>query len=165
MSESRIFRKMTPEEVPQLFRLVQERIEWMNEKGIRQWNVLKYDEIYPLSYYQEEQRQGHLFALLDAADGRVLSGGILRETDERWPDDVPALYLHSFVSKPGAPGAGAAFLSHVESLSRAMDKRCLRLDSACDNAPLGRYYESLGFAAVGECEDGPYRGTLRQKQL
>ena len=40
-----------------------------------------------------------------------------------------------------------------------------RLDSAVDNDALTQYYESQGFLPVGECEDGPYRGILRQKKL
>ena len=33
------FRKMTKEEIPSMFTLIKERIEWMDQIGIQQWNV------------------------------------------------------------------------------------------------------------------------------
>lgn len=45
------FIKLPPEKAPQMFDLVLERMKWMDEKGIEQWNVMGYDEVYPLSYY------------------------------------------------------------------------------------------------------------------
>ena len=44
------FIKLPPEKAPQMFDLVLERMKWMDEKGIEQWNVMGYDEVYPLSY-------------------------------------------------------------------------------------------------------------------
>ena len=44
-------------------------------------------------------------------------------------------------------------------------KAYLRLDSAEDSAALAKYYESLGFVNVGTCQDGSYKGILREKKL
>ena len=33
------------------------------------------------------------------------------------------------------------------------------------NQPLAQYYQKHGFIAVGECEEGLYQGTLRQKAI
>lgn len=43
----------------------------MDEKGIEQWNVIGYDEVYPLSYYEQKCRDGRAFALEDE-DGAIL---------------------------------------------------------------------------------------------
>ena len=48
------FREITKSEVPQMFSMILKRMEWMDEKGIQQWNAAKYDKIYPFSYYEEK---------------------------------------------------------------------------------------------------------------
>ena len=60
---------------------------------------------------------------------------------------------------------GEIFLRYVDEIARQRGKYYLRLDSAVDNQKLAEYYEAQGFIAVGKCEDGPYQGILRQKQL
>ena len=44
-------------------------------------------------------------------------------------------------------------------------KEVLRLDSQKVNDDLSRYYEALGYPAVGECIDGAYVGIKREKTL
>ena len=65
------FIKLPPEKAPQMFDLVLERMKWMDEKGIEQWNVMGYDEVYPQSYYEQKCREGRAFALEDK-DGAIL---------------------------------------------------------------------------------------------
>lgn len=163
--EQYTFRQLTKEEAPQMFDLIVQRIRWMDEQGIRQWNVTHYDEAYPLETKVEACERGEAFGLADA-QGRIACAAILLEEDEYWPrDQVKALYLHSFASRRDCPGAGAAFLRAAEEYARKLGKEYLRLDSQKDNEKLARYYKSQGFADMGECEDGPYHGTLRQKKL
>ena len=107
--KERKFIKLPPEKAPQMFDLVLERMKWMDEKGIEQWNVMGYDEVYPLSYYEQKCREGRAFAL-ENKDGAILCAAVLLENDSRWSDDVPALYVHNLVSKVGAGDAGAEFL-------------------------------------------------------
>ena len=40
--------------VDEVFGLILRRIDWMDEKGIRQWNVTGYAEAYPKTHYQEQ---------------------------------------------------------------------------------------------------------------
>lgn len=95
-----------------------------------------------------------------------MCAAIVLEKDEYWPEDgVKALYVHALASRCDCPGAGAAFLREAENLARSLGKEYLRLDSQRDNERLAQYYEKQGFCAVGECEDGPYSGTLRQKKV
>ena len=163
MEQSYTFRRITPEEVPQMFALIRQRMQWMDAQDIQQWNVAHYDEIYPLSYYEDECRQGRLYVL--ARGGEVVCGAVLLEQDERWPDDAPAYYIHNLASKEGVPGAGAAFLRETAQLARAVGKQYLRLDSAERNEALARYYAAQGFQPAGTCQEGGYRGVLRQKAL
>ena len=48
------FREITKSEVPQMFSMILKRMEWMDEKGIQQWNAEKYDKIYPLSFQDSD---------------------------------------------------------------------------------------------------------------
>lgn len=162
--KERKFIKLPPEKAPQMFDLVLERMKWMDEKGIEQWNVMGYDEVYPLSYYEQKCREGRAFAL-ENKDGAILCAAVLLENDSRWSDDVPALYVHNLVSKVGAGDAGAEFLRRAGEYALSINKEYLRLDSSENNEPLAKYYENLGFVPVGTCTDGPYKGVRREKKL
>ena len=61
---SYIFRQATAEEIPEVFALIMRRVAWMDTVGIRQWNVTKYDQRYPLCYYEMRRQKEELFALL-----------------------------------------------------------------------------------------------------
>ena len=65
MNNRYIFREIEKDEIPQMFNLILERIKWMDEKGIKQWNVTKYDEVYPQSYYEERRKKHEIFVLYD----------------------------------------------------------------------------------------------------
>ena len=101
-----IFRAMGPEEAPRMIELVRERIAWMDREGLQSWNTSDYLEIYPQDYYEERAREGVLFALARASDGKILCAGALLETDERWPDSLPAVYVHHLVSAVDERGTG-----------------------------------------------------------
>lgn len=165
MNSSHVFRLIRKEEIPEMFSLILRRMEWMNEKGVRQWNVSGYDKTYPQSYYEEKQQQGRLYVLADADCGEILCAGALFDHDDYWPDDPPAIYIHHFVSRPGCSGVGTIFLRHAEQYALHHGKDRLRLDSAENNPSLAHYYEKNGFVSVGNCTDGPYRGILREKML
>ena len=164
--ERHIFRPLALAEVPVMFGLILSRVRWMDETGIRHWNVTKYHEAYPLESCLAEWPDGTMFALTDVCTGELQAAGSLLDCDEFWPEDgIPAIYLHRFVSRIGAGGAGAVFLAQAEQWARNRGAEYLRLDSADDNPRLTLYYEEKGFHPVGTCTDGPYTGVLRQKKL
>lgn len=161
------FRKGTTDEAAVLYNLVVERMAWMDRKGIRQWNVTEYLVRFPMDYYVEKQRIGQLYVLVDDESGKVVCAAVLKEEDDRWPDDgQKALYLHNFASAVGwFEPVGDIFLDHCLQLSRSMHKDFFRLDCAVDNAFLNRYYGSRGYTDAGYCTHGLYKGVLRQKAI
>lgn len=165
MDDKYIFREIKKEEIPQMFNLILERMKWMDEKGIKQWNVTKYDEVYPQSYYEERRMRGEVFVLYNLLSNQIVCAAVLMEDDARWSDKLPALYLHNFVMKVDEKGVGNIFIKKAEKYARRKGKQYFRLDSARDNSSLSGYYESLGFMEVGTCEEGLYKGILRQKIL
>ena len=57
------------------------------------------------------------------------------------------------------------FLKFAEEYAVENGKEYFRLDSAVTNEALAKYYESQGFLSVGMCEEGLYKGILREKKL
>ena len=163
MAESYTFRKATQAEVSQVFDLIMRRVAWMDQVGIRQWNTTRYDECYPLSYYEERRQKDELFVL--TSDDNILCVGALFHEDERWPDPASAFYLHHLASSLNAKGAGSIFLKMAEEYTAAQGRKYLRLDSAVDNPTLAAYYTSRGYREAGRCVDGLYEGILREKKL
>ena len=156
-------RKAMPGEEGTMYSMISERVQWMNENGIHQWNDTDYLHAYPLEYYR--QNLARIYVLLQKETNRIVSCAILFEEDARWVCDVPAFYIHNFVSAPESPGAGTLFMQMLEEHARKEGIAYLRLDSAAGNEKLAAYYEKLGFEACGTCQDGMYRGICRQKKL
>jgi hypothetical protein len=165
MEEKILFRPAKIHEVQAVFDLIMERVAWMDTVGIRQWNTTKYGERYPLSYYEEKRQMGELFLLEDTTKGEILAVGALFYEDARWPEKANARYLHHFASRVDKKGIGSIFLAEAESYIAKEGAEYMRLDSAVGNTTLEQYYTARGYAEAGYCEDGLYRGILRQKKL
>ena len=165
MKDKYIFRQATREEIGEIFALIMRRVAWMDEVGIRQWNVTKYDQRYPVDYYEMRRQKDELFVLEDGETGKLLCVGALLHEDVRWPDATSAYYLHHLASDPEAKGSGSVFLHLAEQYTAGQGKMYMRLDSAIGNKTLEHYYVSRGYTEVGFCKDGLYEGVLRQKKL
>ena len=163
--EQYIFRPATQQEIPAVFELIMGRVAWMDQVGIHQWNTTKYDERYPLHYYEQRRQMNELFVLEDQATGHIACVGALFHEDARWPDPESAFYLHHLASRVDAKGTGSIFLEMAERYTAACGKQYLRLDSAVGNKTLEHYYTSRGYDEAGFCKDGLYEGILRQKRL
>ena len=159
------FIKAKLEDMEQFYALIDSRIKWMDEIGIKQWNHTGYWERYPKEYYLENMNAGRMFVLTEGE--KMLAVGVIYEEDERWVNsgDMPAYYLHHFASDVNEKGSGSAYLEFLEQYSRQMGKLRLRLDCAVDNPKLNDYYESRGYYICGSCIDGPYEGITREKVL
>ena len=164
MEKNYIFRQATAKEIPEVFALIMRRVAWMDTVGIQQWNVTKYDQRYPLHYYEMRRQKEELFVLTDET-GKIVSVGALLHEDERWPDPESAYYLHHLASDPEEKGTASIFLQKAEEYTAAQGKAYMRLDSAIGNKTLEHYYASRGYTPAGYCKDGLYEGVLRQKKL
>ena len=143
--------------------LIEQRIGWMEQIGLRQWNTDGYQAAYPPAYFADKMRRGELYML--KRDGRVAAAAVLLEADDRWPEGGSALYLHTFVADRREKGAGGALLALAEALARERGKDLLRLDCAADNPRLNDYYAQKGYRPAGRCAEGGYAGILREKRL
>lgn len=157
------FEKATLQDVNEVFELVKQRVVWMDEVGIHQWNETDYLNAYPLEYYLQQAKLNQLYVLKD--NEHIVGAIVCLQEDTRWQDQQPAYYLHNFVSMIGVKGVGSIILKEVEKLAKSNHKIRLRLDCAIDNQKLNDYYESHGFYYAGECQDGPYIGNKREKVI
>lgn len=148
----------------EIYRIIDDRVRWMDRVGIRQWNTTDYWGVYPRSYYQWRAERGELLVFINGDDRVVAVGALLRE-DPRWEDgmETSALYLHHFATDLSEPGVGSIMLRAMEDYTRNHGKQRLRLDCAVDNDFLNGYYEEKGFRMCGTCVDGLYEGNLREK--
>ena len=148
-----------------MYQMILNRMAWMDQVGISQWNKTHYDTVYPLSYYEQKRLEGEAFVLEDTRAGEIVCAGVLKKEDARWPTEAPALYLHHFVTKVEHKGVGAIFLELAEQYVVSTGRSLMRLDSAMGNTTLADYYGSKGYVPVGTCVDGLYKGILREKLL
>ena len=122
------FQSAAPSDIDAVFQLYKKRIQWMDSKGIRQWNVTGYLDAYPMDYYRTQQALGNLYVLEE--NHTIIGAVVLLPSDDRWREklDEPAFYVHNLVADTGAKGAGKEILSEVERLARQQGKRFVRLD-------------------------------------
>lgn len=168
-----IFREIEKDEVSEMFQMVLDRMKWMDEVGIRQWNVTGYDKVYPMSYYEGKRQKGENFVLIDTEKNQIVCAGVMKDKDDRgrWADvlkgapDEGAVYLHHLVTRLDAKGSGIIFIEFAEKLAKERGKKYFRLDSAVGNVNLENYYTKQDYYPVGYCNDGLYHGVLREKKL
>lgn len=162
MIEFRILRK---EEIYLVFEMIKKRVEWMEQNNIKQWSKAYYEEIYPLSYYEEECLADHVYGLIDNKTNIILASAVILKEDTRWPDLENALYVHNLVTRNGYTGIGKIFIKKLEELAKSNGVNYLRLDCSIYNDKLNKYYDNLGFIKCGTCVEGDYQGFLRQIKL
>lgn len=147
-----------------IYNLYVKRIEWMEENGIKAWNVRNYLETYPKEYFLKQIQKERLYILTD--NNKIIGALVLLETDPRWGDNNgQEYYIHNLVSDINYKTAGQKLINSVQKLAKENGKTKVRLDCAIDNTKLNKYYETLGFKYVGKCKDGQYKGIRREKQV
>lgn len=161
-----IFRHGTIHDVPYIISLVKKRIEWMDCKGISQWNKTHYLEHYPENYYIQAAQSKMLYVLESNSNNRIIASAVLLTEDPRWEQTEPtAFYIHNLVAAIGEHHAGEEIVRQIENLALQKGKRFVRLDCAINNDKLNSWYENLGYQFVGTITDGEYQGRLREKEL
>lgn len=160
-----IFRQGTVNDVPYIMKLIKKRIDWMDYKGINQWNKTHYIEHYPTNYYIQAAKEGKLYVLSNI-ENQIIASAVLLTKDIRWEQNISsAYYIHNLVSSIEKKNAGKEIIQYIEELARLQEKDYVKLDCAVDNQKLNQWYEMLGYKYVGTITDGEYKGGLREKRL
>ena len=81
------FEPAQPEDMEAVFGLIDARIQWMEERGIDQWDRQIYWEVFPRQYYEEARKQHRLFVLRQSHDCAVAGAVVLTDSDPRWEEN------------------------------------------------------------------------------
>lgn len=162
-----LFRRATETDIIPVFQLYKNRVQWMEEKGLHQWNKTDYLNVYPINYYQKQSMYGNLYVLENKLSAKIAGAVVLLHTDERWNhhSSENAYYIHNLVTDIYEHNIGKKILLEIEHLAIMDGKSFVRLDCAENNAFLNDYYASMGYLAVDRCHDGLYVGITREKKL
>lgn len=156
------FSPAAPGDLAAVFALIDRRVRWMQQRDEHLWD--SYREAYPDDYFRDLIRDGRLHLL--KAGENIAAMISLWDSDEKWTDGVPALYLHNLAADEEFPGAGAEILRRCAQEARRLGLERLRLDCTAFNPRLNAYYEAQGFAFVATCPgDIYYTPNLREKLL
>ncbi len=148
-----------------IIKLICKRIEWMDERGLHQWNETNYLNIYNICYFESLIENGEMYVL--KLEDEVVAAVALFESDARWKYDEhrESFYVHHLVTSTQYPGVGTILLEQCEQMAVRHGKCSMRLDCQKDNDRLNAFYESLGYVLVGEVSEGDYFGNKREKTL
>ena len=151
----------TNEDLSPLIEIIKERIEWMDDSKINQWNKTDYLSVFPLQYFIEQQKLERLYLVKDTKD-KIIGGAIILTKDERWNDNKEGIYIHNLVSKLSCKGVGKFIIDQCVLMAKQYHFDVLRLDSDIHNQKLLNYYHDLGFEIKGTIEIGTYIGYLQE---
>lgn len=161
------FRKALDNDLNSIFQLYKDRINWMDQLNLNQWNKTNYLDVYDINYFNTQINALNLYVIENITNNSIVGALVLLNEDDRWKNNesLKSYYIHNLVTSPNIKGIGNFILNEVEVLAVNNDIEALRLDCAEDNYFLNQYYESKGYIAVGKCKDGLYYGIKREKIL
>ncbi len=162
--ENYTFLPAVESDLPAVFKLIDDRINWMDEVGLKQWNVTNYWECYPESYYRMRMDMGELYIMKDAKGNAVATAALIKD-DYRWPGDKDAFHVHHLATAIGIHGIGAIAIDFCKDISRKFNMPYLRLDCAVGNDMLNNFYKDLGFTYAGPIVDRLYTGNKLEFKL
>ncbi len=131
------------DDVPTVTSILDEASAWLRSRGVAQW-----PDRFPADLLMASVAGEDLYLVLD--DGDPAGTVTLQWSDPVfWGDRSDAGFVHRLAVKRGHAGVGKQVLAWAEDQVVARNRQYLCLDTLSTNARLRRYYEELGFVAVG----------------
>jgi predicted N-acetyltransferase YhbS len=162
-------RPARPGDVEAVGDVLAEASAWLQGKGIAQWPAR-----FAADFLLGCTERGELYV---ATDGDSVVGTVTLQWSDPpfWGDRNDAGFVHRLAVRRSHPGSGLTLLQWAEGQVLARGRSFVCLDTLATNSRLRRYYEDLGFRAVGEITGpashptdpalGPWRAVLYEKQL
>jgi GNAT superfamily N-acetyltransferase len=158
-----VVRLAVPDGLPLVMEIVAEATAWLTAKGIDQWPSP------PNVHWERRMAMAIERREVFTAGFTATRFAIVRLTwsDEYWPDDGRAGYVHTMAIRDAlhGQGIGKAILEWTTSETRQQGKSRLRLDCLAGSGRLRRYYENQGFVYQGEFTDRDYVAALYELAL
>jgi ribosomal protein S18 acetylase RimI-like enzyme len=165
---SSIFRIASESDLPEVWRIFQDAVEYHKTQGIAQW-----DEIYPDYNTIENDIHNRQMHLLEE-NGAVLAAVVLNEEQDsqyqigkwRYTNGKIAV-IHRLCVKPAEQhrGLGRKMMQLAEQKLQQQGYASVRLDASTHNPFSCRLYESIGYTKTGEVQFRKGRFNLYEKQL
>ncbi|TME91882.1 MAG: GNAT family N-acetyltransferase [Chloroflexi bacterium] len=151
------------EELDLVLNLLEDASRWLLAKGVEQWHAGQWKR----EKIAAAMERGEVFLAWEGAT--VVATISLQWSDELlWPAAAgDAGYVHrlAVASDAHGRGLGRALLDWAGREIARRGRSQLRLDCACDNPGLRRYYEELGFRHRGDRPMGRYCASLYERAL
>ena len=158
-----------PNDVEGAATVLAEATVWLQSKGIVQWPA-RFSSEFLLGCAD----RGELYVA--TAGGETVGTVTLQWSDPNfWGDRADAGFVHRLAVRRSQPGLGTTIMSWAEQQVTERGRRFVCLDCLSDNVRLRRYYEELGFRAVGEIAGpaghptdprlGRWRAALYEKEV
>jgi ribosomal protein S18 acetylase RimI-like enzyme len=161
-------RKLKDSEMVHGLSLLHENLQWLEERGIRQWSADLIKRAYP-----EYQKVGENFAF-EHENQIVAVLSIHKSAPSYWREMLNTID-HRFISKLAVDvslrgqGLGRLAIQEAQQLLRDEKVQELFLEVSYEEGFLIQYYKELGFVVVDradvECESGTYDMVLMKCSL
>ena len=162
-------RTAAPDDIDAVADILAEVSAWLRTKGIRQWPAR-----FPADFFDGYVRRGELYV---ATIGNEIVGTVTLQWRDPpfWGERQDAGFVHRLAVRRTHAGCGRTLLDWAEQQAVQQGRSFLCLDTLSSNTRLRRYYEELGFRAVGEISGpadhptdpalGRWRAVLYEKAI
>ena len=134
-------KKATAEDLDELYKLYEDRVEWFKTKRIKQWST--FTKSHPKEDFKSLIKDGVIYK---AVIGNELVGAFEFSTKSRsWHSTDKALYLWGVVTKVGTRDIGDQIVSYCEDVCRGKGIQRLRGFYLKNNKKLADIYKDCGF--------------------
>ena len=148
-------------ELTKVINIIKKRIEWMDEKGLKQWNDGDYLEYYSPEYFLNKIQSKEMLAMKEHEKIIGIVGFFY--DDERWNHDEAFIYLHHLATDPNYHNIGKTYVKACEDIAKQMGKLGIRLDCQKGTDAINRFYDDMGYLSKGEIISGGYVGICKEK--
>lgn len=131
------------DDVPAVVGLLAEASSWLKARGVIQWPGRFPEDLLLATVSRQE-----LYLVLH---GGEIAGTVTLQWSDRmfWGDRADAGFIHRLAIKRSHAGIGKQVVAWAEEMVVRRNRQYLCLDTVSTNGRLRRYYEDLGFTAVG----------------
>jgi N-acetylglutamate synthase-like GNAT family acetyltransferase len=162
-----VIRVATTKDRDRVFSLLRSAAMWLRERGIDYWQSWHAPPATHVDWVDSGLAAGE-FRMVES-EGSVIGCLRLQDSDEYFWGVRPeaARYVHSLTIDRARAGRGIGrrVIRMIEQSAASDGAELLRLDCGVDVGALRAYYESCGFAAVGETTVDGERLVLYEKPV
>lgn len=158
-----VFRLATLQDLESIYSLIQERVDWMQEAHISQWD--EYFLHHSIEEWKEAIEKNEFYVVEDA--GVILGGVQIQFVDEYFWDNSRNVYIKKLCCRVGTRKVGSFIIEEVKKIARVKELNKIRLECLSTNLDLNQIYESYGFRLIhsGTYSKYPYYYNLRELML